>query len=62
MKMDPCDTVKLGAGLVTRRDTEMYSVTRCAGGRGEIGREEKWRGVGDEREAIEAKRELNVEE
>lgn len=42
MKMDPCDTVKLGAGLVTRRDTEMYSVTRCAGGRGEIGREEKW--------------------
>lgn len=28
MKMDPRDTVKLRASLVTRRDTEMYSGTR----------------------------------
>ena len=37
MKMDPRDTVKLRASLVTRCATEMYSGTRCTGGRGEIG-------------------------
>ena len=37
MKMDPRDTVKLRASLVTRCATEMYSGTRCTRGRGEIG-------------------------
>lgn len=70
MKMDPRDTVKLRASLVTRRATEMYSGTHYTRGRGEIGgRRWRWReeremkgGERDEREAIEAKRELNVEE
>lgn len=72
MKMDPRDTVKLRASLVTRRGTKMYSGTRYTGGRGEIGggdedggrkeREREMEGGRDEREAIEAKRELNVEE
>lgn len=33
MKMDPGDTVKLRASLVTRQDAEMYSGTHCTGGR-----------------------------
>lgn len=37
MKMDPCDTVKLRASLVTWWDTEMYSGTHITGERGEIG-------------------------
>lgn len=37
MKMDPRDTVKLRASLVTRRATEMYSGTHYTRGRGEIG-------------------------
>lgn len=38
MKMDPRDTVKLRASLVTRQDTEMYSGSGCtAGERGGVG-------------------------
>lgn len=47
MKMDPRDTVKLRASLVTRQDTEMYSGTRYTRGRGEIG------GGDGEREEVE---------
>lgn len=32
MKMDPCDTVKLRASVVTQRDAEMYSGTHYRGG------------------------------
>lgn len=71
MKMDPRDTVKLRASLVTRQDTEMYSGTSFTRRRGEIGgggremgerESKKWRRAKDEREAIEAKRQLNVVE
>lgn len=36
MKMDPRDTVKLRASLVTQRDTEMYSGTRRQRKRGRL--------------------------
>lgn len=59
MKMDPRDTVKLRASLVTRQDTEMYSGSGCTaggGGGGVIergkGRKEGKGGAKDERQAI----------
>lgn len=39
MKMDPRDTVKLRASLVTRRDTEMYSGTPLHWRNGRLGEE-----------------------
>lgn len=35
MKMDPCDTVKLRASLVTQRDAEAYSGPRRQGKTGD---------------------------
>lgn len=46
MKMDPRDTVKLRASLVTQRDAETYSGPRPARGRGEIGGRDEGRKEG----------------
>lgn len=54
MKMDPCDTVKLRANLVARRDTEMYSGTRYTKG-GKKGR------LGEEMEIKGGKRDREIE-
>lgn len=47
MKMDPRDTVKLRASLVTRRDTEMYSGTPLHRRNGRLGEKMEMEGGKD---------------